>query len=372
MMRTAAVGAVAVAIFVFAVAAGAQAILNGSVTDSAGVGISRAIVSLSNDSVRAVTNERGEFHIEGLTSGTAEVRVRRLGFAPRTERIQLKDAQNEIQLSLVALPNQIAPVVVHAERIRYQGRLAGYYERLERHSSGVFIDRKELDKRNYKSLTQVLSQTPGISAGRIVAGGGSVRLRGRKCPPLVWIDGVPAPAGELDLDGFPVSTIQGIEVYLGATSAPSDYVMPQGLSNCGTILIWSKGPDTEVAALPTDPRVSPERLTESHEVYTADDVDQPARLLNADSLELDYPPPLFASGVEGSVVVEFVVDSAGNIESETYNVVSFTHPLFVRSVTKALERASYLPAKKGGRAVRQLVHQPFSFVRRTGKSDGSG
>ena len=372
MMYRVVVGFAAASIVTSVANAQGRATLNGSVTDSAGVGISRAIVTVSGDSARASTNERGDFRLEGLTPGTVEVRIRRLGFAPRTEPIQLKDSQNEMHVSLVALPNQIAPVVVHAERIRYQGRLAGYYERLERRSSGVFVDRKELDKRNYKSLSQVLAQTPGISAGRIVAGGGSVRFRGRKCPPLVWIDGVPAPVGEIDLDGFPVSTIQGIEIYLGATTAPSDYVMPQGLSNCGTILIWSKGPDTEVEALPTDPQVSPERLTESREVYTADAVDQPARLLYPDSLQLAYPPPLFASGIEGSVVVEFVVDTTGNIESDTYNVVSFTHPLFVESVTKALDRATYQPAKKDGRAVRQLVHQPFSFVRRTGKTDGSG
>ena len=45
-------------------------------------------------------------------------------------------------------------------------------------------------------------------------------MRGRTCWPLVWIDGTPMPAGEVDLDAFSPSTIQGIELYLGSTTAP--------------------------------------------------------------------------------------------------------------------------------------------------------
>jgi TonB family protein len=147
-----------------------------------------------------------------------------------------------------------------------------------------------------------------------------------------------------------------------------DYVAPNGQSNCGTILLWSRGRDTEAPDLPRHTSADLEALSASLSIYTADQVDSQARLRGADSLEVPYPPSLFAAGVEGSVMAEFVVDSNGDIERQTFNIVSSTHPLFVEAVSRALERASYSPAMKDGRHVRQLVHQPFSFIRRSKKS----
>lgn len=344
----------------------ALAVLSGSVTDSSGSAVSGAIITVSGSSVQATTDDGGEFRLVGLTPGHLELRIRRLGFVPGSHQIEVtpQDVSHRIRLILALLPNTLKPVLVQAKRVEYGGRLAGYYERLERRSSGVFIDRVEIDRKDYRSLSQLLSQSPGINAFRIRAGGGSVRMRGRSCRPLVWLDGVPMPAGEVDLDAFPVSTIQGIELYLGSTTAPMDYVAPNGRSNCGTILLWSRGRDTEPPDLPRHTSADLEGLAASLSIYTADQVDSQARLRGADSLEIPYPPSLFAAGVEGSVMAEFVVDSNGDIERQTFNIVSSTHPLFVEAVSRALERVSYSPAIKDGRRVRQLVHQPFSFIRR--------
>ncbi len=362
-------------VFLFPPQARAQAlaVLSGSVTDSSGSAVSGAVITVSGSSLQATSDDRGEFRIAGLTPGLVELRIRRLGFVPSSQRIQMtpRDASNRIHFTLPLLPNNLKPVLVEAKRVQYGGRLAGYYERLERRSSGVFIDRVEIDRKNYRSLTQLLSQSPGISSLRIRAGGGSVRMRGRSCRPLVWLDGVPMPAGEVDLDAFPVSTIQGIELYLGSTTAPMDYTALEGQSNCGTILLWSRGPDTEPAKLPTRTSEELERLASSLAIYTSDQVDSQARLRSPERLEVGYPPSLFAAGVEGSVTAEFVVDSRGTIEPETFNIVSSTHPLFVDAVSRALERATYSPAIKEGRAVRQLVHQPFEFIRRSKKTQGS-
>ena len=345
-------------------------LLNGIVTDSFGSPVSGAVVTASGTSARATTDDNGEFRLAGLNPGALELRIRRLGFAPSTQRVQVSPQENgnPIHVTLALLPNALKPVLVEASRVHYAGRLAGYYQRLERRSNGVFINRAEIDKKDYRSLTQLLAQSPGVSSGKIYAGGGSVRMRGNRCRPLVWIDGVAMPAGEVDLDGFPVSTLQGIELYFGATSAPIDFTAPNGGSNCGTILLWSRGRDTEMPELPRHTSTDLEALAASLSIYTSDQVDSPARLRSADSLEVPYPPSLFAAGVEGFVIAEFVVDSTGDIEPKTMNIVSGTHPLFVAAVTQALERANYSPAVKDGRQVRQLVHQPFSFIRRPKKS----
>ena len=71
--------------------------------------------------------------------------------------------------------------------------------------------------------------------------------------------------------------------------------------------------------------------------------------------------PLFAAGVPGLVIAEFVVDTAGKVEDGTVGIVSSTAPLFTEAVRVALESASYIPAQKNGHLVRQLVQQPFEF-----------
>jgi TonB family protein len=96
-------------------------------------------------------------------------------------------------------------------------------------------------------------------------------------------------------------------------------------------------------------------------VFNADQVDRRATLDTTRLLQLSFPPPLFAAGIQGLVIAEFVVDTVGRVESGTVGIVSSTAPLFTEAVRVALESASYLPAIKNGHAVRQLVQQPFEF-----------
>ena len=52
----------------------------------------------------------------------------------------------------------------------------------------------------------------------------------------------------------------------------------------------------------------------------------------------------------------------GQIEAGTFGVVASTNPLFAAAVRKGLSGARFTPAMRGGKAVRQLVHQPFEFT----------
>lgn len=345
--------------------------LSGVVTDATQTPVFGAIVEVTGTSFRARTNDRGEFRVAGVPPGDIEIQFRRLGFAPvtRTARIRPNETISPLHIVLPSLPTNIRPVLVQASTVEYTGRLAGYYERLYRRSSGVFIARDEIDRRTNRSLSQLLSATPGVNALRLRSGG-SVRMRGRSCRPLVWLDGTPLPAGEVDLDAFPVSTLHGIEVYLGSTTAPMAYTASQGLSSCGTILLWSRGRDTEHSKSAQRRSIDLEELAASHAVYTADQVDKQAELAQQ-PLQVDYPPALFASGIVGSAVAEFVVDAKGNIERESFEIFSATHPLFGEAVMQALSRAHYSPAVKNGVAVRQLVHQPFSFARGAARTSAS-
>jgi len=340
----------------------AQATLTGSVADTAGVAILGAEVTVEGTSAGTRTDEHGKFRLTDLAEGTRSVRVRRLGFAPFDVAVHLaRGSVAQITIRMTPIVTTLPPVVVRTERMNYTGRLAGYYRRLEKKSSGYFITRDQIDRENPSTMGQLLQHVPGIRAQRGRNGITGVRMRGRGCWPLVWIDGTPMPAGEVDLDSFIPSSVQGIELYLGATTAPVGFIYDRDLSSCGTILIWSRGPDTD--PLHREPsRVSYlEDLVNRRAVYSAEQVDRRAHLDTTRELNVAFPPPLFASQTPGLVIAEFVVDTLGRVEVGTVGIISSTAQAFVDAVRAALPGASFVPAMKDGRPVRQIVQQPFEF-----------
>jgi protein TonB len=77
-----------------------------------------------------------------------------------------------------------------------------------------------------------------------------------------------------------------------------------------------------------------------------------------------YPSRLQDEQVEASFVVRYVVDSTGRVDRRTFEFPATTHRLLVKSVRDALVRSRFIPAELGGRRVRQLVQQRYSFVLR--------
>ena len=352
------------ATILFAESATAQKLGNitGTVTDSAGVPLLGVEVSVDASPARAFSDEQGVFHLGGVPLGLRSLSARRLGFSPTSVKVEVSESNEAtVAIRLQAIAATLPPVVIHPARVPYTGRLAGYYERLERQTGGYFITRQQIDRENPRMLGQLLQHVPGVTAVRTRGRGTGVRLRGRTCWPLVWIDGTPMPSGEVDLDSFSPTSIHGIELYLGSTTAPARYTYTRDVSSCGTILLWSRGPDTDPITSTPTPSVDLESLVTQLSVFSADQVDRRATLDTTRLLQLSFPPPLFAAGVSGLVIAEFVVDTAGRVEDGTVGIVSSTAPLFTEAVRVALESASYVPALKSGHPVRQLVQQPFEF-----------
>ena len=74
-----------------------------------------------------------------------------------------------------------------------------------------------------------------------------------------------------------------------------------------------------------------------------------------------YPSMLQSAGVEGDVRAQFVVDTLGRVEPGSVRVLEATHDLFAAAVRDALSRARFKAAEAGGRKVRQLAEQVFTF-----------
>ena len=80
-----------------------------------------------------------------------------------------------------------------------------------------------------------------------------------------------------------------------------------------------------------------------------------------------YPAPRYPSLLEttktaGEVLAQFVVDTAGRVETGSARILRSSDALFANSVVNVLPRLRFYAAEVGGRKVRAVVQIPFRFV----------
>lgn len=333
----------------------------GVVRDDGGAVVSGAQVSLAGLLGRGATGSDGSFRLSGPI-GPRTLVVRRIGFRPESIAVTLDpDVVAEVTVALEASAQQIAPLVVRAGRPRFDGRLGPFYRRVAS-GQGRYFTAEDIDRRKPQVVTDLLRTLPGVRVSRRGAES-VVTFRGQSCAPLVWLDGQPATTAYLDPDLFEPQSLAGIEVYAGASTIPVELTWVRGKHNCGVIALWTRldsprgrQPKRQVTAQELALAVQSLRL------YTADQVDVAAAPDTAAPVAPMYPDSLLRAGVEGRVLAEFVVDSAGEPEMETFGEVVSTHVRFTDAVRRAVAQARFTPAVVGGRKVRQLVQMPFRFV----------
>jgi protein TonB len=110
-------------------------------------------------------------------------------------------------------------------------------------------------------------------------------------------------------------------------------------------------------------------------VEPADTVAAPLPLANVDRLpqlrDVDelahrmralYPPIYRAAGIEGRAVVQLVVDTRGQVETEGMSVISATHPDFAAASLELARLLRFEPARRNGRPVRVWVQLPVDWM----------
>jgi len=115
----------------------------------------------------------------------------------------------------------------------------------------------------------------------------------------------------------------------------------------------------------TGPRQSPQRAAAPMRVYDTTtfrefQVENEAQPLTFGPAPR-YPDSLRVANVEGEVVSQFVVDTTGLADMNTFKALKETHPLFTTAVKSALPNMRFTPATVGGHKVKQLVQMPFQF-----------
>lgn len=75
-----------------------------------------------------------------------------------------------------------------------------------------------------------------------------------------------------------------------------------------------------------------------------------------------YPVVLQQAGIEGRVLIEFVIDTLGRAERAGLRVINSAHQLFEAPAREAVLSCRFRPGRIQGRAVRVRVQQPINFT----------
>lgn len=229
----------------------------GQVSDSrGGTPIDRVSVYIVPGRVGgALTDTRGRFAVELLTPGPREVRFSALGYATRTEMIEVElDRVTNVRVSLSPDPVELNPIEVSVERREFALQDAGYYNRMEE-GFGEFIDRAEIESRGPVEMSDIFSRLPGVELYAdpdnpleryvVLRGGRQASfLAGPygRCFPRVVLDGLVINSGgdepaALDRMLDPAA-VAGVEVFPTSAGVPAQYGGVR--SSCGVILIWTR------------------------------------------------------------------------------------------------------------------------------------
>lgn len=346
----------------------------GMVVDTAGQPLAAVEVMLPGSPARTVSDEGGRFRLAGLPGGRVVLRARRIGYRLTSVPLESSKLPPEVRITLRAIPLELAPVMVHASLGGFARDLYGFFERKSRGLGGRYFTRGDLERVRSQRLTDALrALVPGAQISRRNSFVNTIRFRGSRCPPLVWIDGAPALSGEFDIDVVNPETISGMEVYSGVATVPAEFRTARGVEACGVIAIWSRN-DRADAALVREREQQQKRRDavakgDTGRVFHSDEVDTPAKPVDDQLAEPVYPDSLLAYGIAGRVVAEFVVEVTGLVNPRSVTMVSASAPAFYDAVRDALITSRFTPASKGGRPVRQVLLLPFEFGTEPPKKD---
>jgi carboxypeptidase family protein/TonB-dependent receptor-like protein len=187
----------------------------------------------------ALTNEKGEFSMSKLPSGSHVLLVRHLGFGAETVPVDLSSRQP--QRVTVKLPKFVAmmdPVVVKA---RSQAGLekVGFAQR-QKSGTGFYLGPDQLQNMNPQYLSDIMRRVPSLRVqssptGDVVT---SSRGTGSGCVQY-YVDDMPWMSAEPgDINNFVnANEVVAVEVYQ-ASNTPGQYTRAGG--GCTTIVLWTR------------------------------------------------------------------------------------------------------------------------------------
>lgn len=241
----------------------AQGTVLGLVTDQARTPVRDAEVTMSKTGVWARTDSAGRFDLRGVPAGTQRVDVRRIGYAPTSVEVRIRNGDTVSIHVLLTSRAQMLPQVpvegIAPSLVPY--RLRGF-ERRRTSGVGHFLTAANLALERSRPMGDVLVRLPGVfvvqsstaaclattrgaqSFQNSAAGWcGNKAVGGHYCPAAVFLDGVAVYGGHseeiFNLNGLRADQVAGVEFYSGPATMPREFSAPRG--TCGVLVIWTKG-----------------------------------------------------------------------------------------------------------------------------------
>jgi TonB family protein len=307
-----------------------------------------------------MTGADGSFRIDGVRGAGDSLIVRRLGYRPDTIFLSRQvDVGAGLVVALEQVPLRLAPVRVAAGQRVYTGPFAAFHRRRDR-GFGNFLTRDQIAARRAPRTSDLFRSVVNMNVERS-GGSNIVRMRGRRCDPLVWFDGQPLVGGFPDLDAISPESIEGIEIYSGVATIPPELMGPRDAGGCGVIVVWTRHGEPRARRQKPVTAAGLMSLVDAGQAFLIDQVDVPATPLAGFEAAPEYPETLKAEGATGAVIAEFVVNADGRVDDPTIGVIAASHVPFADAVRRALPLARFNPATRGGETVRQVVQQSFLF-----------
>jgi carboxypeptidase family protein/TonB-dependent receptor-like protein len=211
--------------------AGTVAATDGSAVPEAEV----TVISGGTDSTRVRSDSAGRFVAAGLPAAAVTVRVRRLGYQPKSLDVTLRQGSAPIIITLEPNPAELGTVKIREIAAEPDARLREFYARRSSNSFGHYFEGSQIEKRRPQFISEMFRAVPGVTLSASGRVGNTLRIRG--CAPLVWIDGVRIPNSQIDEVVTP-SDVAAVEIYSSFAGIPAQYF--DRTATCGTILVWSR------------------------------------------------------------------------------------------------------------------------------------
>ena len=230
------------------------AVVFGTVRNANQVPLQGAEVNIVGTSSRAVTNDSGEFKLEGVRGGRFKVVARRLGFQAAEATIRVAEGERkEVRFLLDGIPEMLDSVVVVGTQST--GRMADFWRR-RTIGVGAFITRAEIDRRRPSRPSLLLMSLSGVTvsgsdalgqpniqmgrSGTASATRNRTQMLAADCQIAYYVDGMQTSRGSFHIDDLPPQDIEAIEVFRGPSEIPARFRAID--TGCGLIVIWTREP----------------------------------------------------------------------------------------------------------------------------------
>jgi len=206
----------ALSVLATTVAAQGKGTLTGHVTDASGGVLQGAHIELQPNGINTVSNERGEFFISGLDSGSYNLTVSYVGFKTFTKDVAVSAGQSASVEAKLEVESQNLEVLVTAERA------SGEAEEINRQRTADNVVQvltsdviRSLPNAN---MADALGRLPSVTIERDEGEGKYVQVRGTE-PRLTntTINGIDVPSPEsgvrqIKFDAIPADIVESVEI----------------------------------------------------------------------------------------------------------------------------------------------------------------